>query len=132
VISGLNIAERRLPQDGRIQLNIAGRPIDFRVSTLPTQFGESVVLRVLDRSVVPWIWKTWACRTMCTRISPRTSNAQRHHRGDGSDRLRQNHHVLFRVAAAERGEENKLLTAEEPVEYDIDGIVQVNANQRLA
>ena len=52
VIAGLNIAERRLPQDGRIQLTIAGRPIDFRVSTLPTQFGESVVLRVLDRSIV--------------------------------------------------------------------------------
>ena len=52
VISGLNIAERRVPQDGRIQLPVAGRMIDFRVSTLPTQFGESVVLRVLDRSVV--------------------------------------------------------------------------------
>ena len=51
-MSGLNIAERRLPQDGRIQLTVAGKPIDLRVSTLPTQFGESVVLRVLDRSVV--------------------------------------------------------------------------------
>ncbi|MBT3192613.1 MAG: Flp pilus assembly complex ATPase component TadA, partial [Verrucomicrobia bacterium] len=52
VMSGLNIAERRLPQDGRIQLTIGGRPIDLRVSTLPTQFGESVVLRVLDQSNV--------------------------------------------------------------------------------
>src|SRR5437773_368194 len=52
VMANMNIAERRLPQDGRIQKNIAGRNIDLRVSTLPTQFGESVVLRVLDRSTV--------------------------------------------------------------------------------
>ena len=52
VMSGLNIAEKRLPQDGRIQLSIGGHQIDLRVSTLPTQFGESVVLRVLDRSSV--------------------------------------------------------------------------------
>ena len=52
VMANLNIAERRLPQDGRIQKNIAGRQVDLRVSTLPTQFGESVVLRVLDRTTV--------------------------------------------------------------------------------
>src|SRR5436190_17829957 len=52
VMSNLNIAERRLPQDGRIQMNLAGKQVDLRVSTLPTQFGESVVLRVLDRTVV--------------------------------------------------------------------------------
>ena len=49
VLSNLNIAERRVPQDGRIKMTIAGRPVDLRVSTLPTQFGESVVLRVLDK-----------------------------------------------------------------------------------
>src|SRR5438046_4415945 len=52
VMANMNIAERRLPQDGRIQKNIAGRSVDLRVSTLPTQFGESVVLRVLDASTV--------------------------------------------------------------------------------
>jgi type IV pilus assembly protein PilB len=52
VMSKLNIAERRVPQDGRIELNIRGNPIDLRISTLPTMFGESVVMRVLDRSVV--------------------------------------------------------------------------------
>src|SRR2546423_2773913 len=52
VMASMNIAERRLPQEGRIQKNIAGRSVDLRVSTLPTQFGESVVLRVLDRSTV--------------------------------------------------------------------------------
>ena len=48
----MNISERRIPQDGRIKMSIAGRPVDLRVSTLPTRFGESVVLRVLDKSVV--------------------------------------------------------------------------------
>ena len=52
VMANLNISERRLPQDGRINFPMANRQIDLRVSTLPTQFGESVVLRVLDRSAV--------------------------------------------------------------------------------
>src|SRR4029434_7609961 len=52
VMANMNIAERRLPQDGRLRKNMAGRAVDLRVSTLPTQFGESVVLRVLDRSIV--------------------------------------------------------------------------------
>ena len=51
-MSNLDIAERRLPQDGRIELNIGGNSVDIRVSTLPTLFGESVVLRILDRTVV--------------------------------------------------------------------------------
>ncbi|MEI3006129.1 MAG: ATPase, T2SS/T4P/T4SS family [Victivallales bacterium] len=52
IMSGLNISERRRPQDGRIQLKFGGKPIDLRVSTLPTQYGNLVALRVLDRSVV--------------------------------------------------------------------------------
>ena len=52
VIADLNIAEHRVPQDGRIKMTIEGRAVDLRVSTLPTQFGESVVLRVLDKSAV--------------------------------------------------------------------------------
>jgi len=51
-MANLDIAERRLPQDGRIELTVGGHPVDMRVSVLPTMFGESVVLRVLDRSVV--------------------------------------------------------------------------------
>src|SRR5437773_4605148 len=52
VMSNLDIAERRLPQDGRIELNVGGNQVDMRVSVLPTMFGESVVIRVLDRTVV--------------------------------------------------------------------------------
>ena len=51
VMANLDIAERRLPQDGRIELNVGGNPVDMRVSVLPTMFGESVVIRVLDRTV---------------------------------------------------------------------------------
>ena len=51
-MANLDIAERRLPQDGRIELTVGGHPVDLRVSVLPTMFGESVVMRVLDRSVV--------------------------------------------------------------------------------
>src|ERR1700741_1286224 len=50
VMSNLDIAERRLPQDGRIELNVGGNPVDMRVSVLPTMFGESIVIRVLDRT----------------------------------------------------------------------------------
>ena len=50
VISGINIAEKRVPQDGRIEMNISGKSYDFRVSTLPTVFGEKVVIRILDRT----------------------------------------------------------------------------------
>ena len=52
VMANLDITERRLPQDGRIELNVGGNPVDMRVSVLPTMFGESVVVRVLDRTVV--------------------------------------------------------------------------------
>ena len=52
VMADLDIAERRLPQDGRIRLTVGGHPVDLRVSVLPTMFGESVVMRILDRSVV--------------------------------------------------------------------------------
>src|SRR5438132_10111609 len=52
VMSNLDIAERRVPQDGRIELNVGGNQVDMRVSILPTMFGESVVIRVLDRTVV--------------------------------------------------------------------------------
>src|SRR5206468_5653442 len=52
VMANLDIAERRLPQDGRIELTVGGHPVDLRVSVLPTMFGESVVMRILDRSVV--------------------------------------------------------------------------------
>ncbi len=125
VMSGLNIAERRLPQDGRIQLSIGGRSIDLRVSTLPTQFGESVVLRVLDQSNVQ----------LSVENLGMPDDVYEKFTGDivkpngivivtgptGSGKTTTLYSGLKRVNTIDR----KLLTAEEPVEYNIEGIMQV-------
>ena len=125
VMSGLNIAERRLPQDGRIQISIGGRSIDLRVSTLPTQFGESVVLRVLDQSNVQ----------LSVENLGMPDDVYEKFTGDivkpngivivtgptGSGKTTTLYSGLKRVNTIDR----KLLTAEEPVEYDIEGIMQV-------
>jgi len=131
VISGLNIAERRVPQDGRIQLPVAGRMIDFRVSTLPTQFGESVVLRVLDRSTVSldlenigmpddiyqYFGEDIAKPNGIVVVTGPT----------GSGKTTTLYSALRRLNTVE----HKLLTAEEPVEYEIDGIVQVPIHEAI-
>lgn len=131
VMSGLDISERRLPQDGRIQLNIAGRPVDFRVSTLPTQFGESVVLRVLDQSAVGLELERLGMPDDVYENFTEDINMPNGiilvtgPTGSGK--------TTTLYAALDRRNEVgvKILTAEEPVEYDIDGIVQVNANHRI-
>ena len=131
VISGLNIAERRIPQDGRIQLPIAGRMIDFRVSTLPTQFGESVVLRVLDRSVVSLDLENIGMpddiyQYFCEDIEkPNGIVVVTGPTGSGKTT------TLYSALRRLNTVENKLLTAEEPVEYDIDGIVQVPIHEAI-
>ena len=131
VISGLNIAERRVPQDGRIQLPVAGRMIDFRVSTLPTQFGESVVLRVLDRSVVSLDLENIGMpddvyQYFCEDIDkPNGIVVVTGPTGSGKTT------TLYSALRRLNTIENKLLTAEEPVEYDIDGIVQVPIHEAI-
>ena len=131
IISGLNISERRRPQDGRIQLKANGKPVDLRVSCLPTSYGESVVLRVLDRSVV---------------------NLSLDSLGIGEDvleKLRELIHLpngillvtgptgsgktttLYSALGEINNPEDKLLTAEDPVEYDIEGIIQCPINDAV-
>ncbi len=131
VISGLNIAERRIPQDGRIQLPVAGRMIDFRVSTLPTQFGESVVLRVLDRSVVSLdlenIGMPDDVYNYFVEDIEKPNGIVVVTGPTGSGKTTTLYSALRRLNTIE----NKLLTAEEPVEYDIDGIVQVPINEAI-
>ena len=131
VISGLNIAERRIPQDGRIQLPVAGRMIDFRVSTLPTQFGESVVLRVLDRSVVSLDLENIGMpddiyQYFCEDID-KPNGIMVVTGPTGSGKTTTLYSALRRLNTIE----NKLLTAEEPVEYDIDGIIQVPIHEAI-
>ncbi len=131
VISGLNIAERRLPQDGRIQLNVAGRTIDFRVSTLPTQFGESVVLRVLDRSVVSLDMENLGFpddifENFGTDITkPNGIVIVTGPTGSGKTT------TLYSALRRLNQIESKLLTAEDPVEYDIEGLVQVPMHEAI-
>jgi type IV pilus assembly protein PilB len=128
VMANLNIAERRIPQDGRIQMAIAGRPVDLRVSTLPTQFGESVVLRVLDRSVVNLDLATLG---MPKEIFDEVCSIIERPNGifivtgpTGSGKTTTLYSCLGRINTID----SKLLTAEDPVEYEIEGIMQVPIN----
>jgi len=128
VMSNLNISERRLPQDGRISFPMANRQIDLRVSTLPTQFGESVVLRVLDRSAVNLELESLG---LPKNIGEYLSEAIQQPNGifvvtgpTGSGKTTTLYSCLRKVNTIDV----KLLTAEDPVEYDIDGIIQVAIN----
>lgn len=131
VLANLNIAERRLPQDGRIQMHIANRPIDLRVSTLPTQFGESCVLRVLDRSVVNLELENLG---MPTDVFEKLVELINLPNGiiivtgpTGSGKTTTLYSCLKRINKVEL----KLLTAEDPVEYDLEGIMQVPINEAV-
>jgi len=131
VMANLNISERRLPQDGRINLNLGHRQVDLRVSTLPTQFGESVVLRVLDRSAVNLDLKSLG---LPTYIGDYINEAILRPNGifvvtgpTGSGKTTTLYSCLRQVNTID----SKLLTAEDPVEYDIEGIMQVAVNEAL-
>ncbi len=128
VVGGLNIAERRLPQDGRIRLTLAGRAVDLRVSTLPTQFGESVVLRVLDQSAVRLelgqlgLPETVRCGVEEVIHRPNGIFLVTGPTGSGKTT------TLYSCLKLLNTPEAKLLTIEDPVEYEIDGVMQVPVN----
>src|SRR5579859_2160737 len=125
VMSGLNISERRLPQDGRINFAMGNRQIDLRVSTLPTQFGESVVLRVLDRAAVNLDIETLGfpkyVHDYVTEAILRPNGIMIVTGPTGSGKTTTLYSCLRRINTLD----SKLLTAEDPVEYDIEGIMQV-------
>lgn len=125
IVANLNISERRLPQDGRIALRIAGREVDLRVSTLPTKFGESVVLRVLDRANATLDVDNLGFPKY---IQDFTIDAIERPNGifvvtgpTGCGKTTTLYACLGRINRIE----SKLLTAEDPVEYDMEGIMQV-------
>ncbi len=128
VMSDLDIAERRLPQDGRIELNVGGNPVDLRVSVLPTMFGESVVMRVLDRTVVQLDLNKIGmdAGTLAKfRQIIRTPNGIVLVTGPtGSGKTT----TLYSALNELNDIETKIITTEDPIEYDIDGIVQVPVN----
>jgi len=131
VMANLNIAERRLPQDGRIQKNIAGRQVDLRVSTLPTQFGESVVLRVLDRTTVNLDIESLGMPDyiynylLHTIEKPNGIFIVTGPTGSGKTT------TLYACLNKINTIDSKVLTAEDPVEYDIEGIIQVPMNEGI-
>jgi type IV pilus assembly protein PilB len=131
VMSNLDIAERRLPQDGRIELAIGGNQVDIRVSTLPTLFGESVVLRILDRTVVNLdlnkigmpedtlvVWREviYKPNGIILVTGPTSSGKTT---------------TLYATLNELNTIEDKIITTEEPVEYDIDGLIQVPINSEI-
>ncbi len=131
VLANLNIAERRIPQDGRIKLTLGGRSVDLRVSTLPTQFGESVVLRVLDQSAVQLDITSLG---MPTDVFDGINEIIKRPNGifivtgpTGSGKTT----TLYSALRVINTTDLKLLTAEDPVEYEIEGIMQVPVNHAV-
>ena len=125
VMANLDIAERRVPQDGRIELTVGGHPVDLRVSILPTMHGESVCMRILDRSVVSLDLKNVGMddnimsefREVCNK--PNGIILVTGPTGSGKTT------TLYSVLSELNKLEDKLITTEDPVEYDIDGIIQI-------
>ncbi len=131
VMANLNISERRLPQDGRIELMVGGHPVDLRVSVLPTMFGESVVCRVLDRSVVSLDLNNVG---MDAQIMEQFRTVIAKPNGiilvtgpTGSGKTT----TLYSALSELNVIEDKLITTEDPVEYDIDGIIQIPINHDI-
>ncbi|MBA4016376.1 MAG: pilus assembly protein PilB [Pirellula sp.] len=125
VMANLDIAERRLPQDGRIELTIGGHPVDLRVSVLPTMFGESVVMRVLDRSVVKLDLEAVGMTPETLRdfreVIARPNGIVLVTGPTGSGKTT----TLYSALSELNDIADKLITTEDPIEYDIDGITQV-------
>jgi type IV pilus assembly protein PilB len=131
VLSNMNISENRIPQDGRIKMTIAGRPVDLRVSTLPTAYGESVVLRILDKSVVNLDLEALSLpsdimssiRDLVAR--PNGIFVVTGPTGSGKTT------TLYSALREVNQVDTKILTAEDPVEYEVDGIMQVAVNHQV-
>jgi general secretion pathway protein E len=132
LMARLNIAERRLPQDGRIKIKILGREVDLRVSTLPTLYGESVVMRLLDRSAGDFydLRSLGFDDQMLNRMEHFTSMPH----GiflvtgpTGSGKSTTLYSALKRINTSER----KIITIEDPVEYQMDGINQIHVNPQI-
>ncbi len=131
VMANLDIAERRLPQDGRIELTVGGNPVDLRVAVLPTIYGESVVMRVLDRGNV---------ELSLDRVGFRPDDLETFrgliHKPNGivivTGPTGSGKTTTLYAALAELNDiKTKVLTAEDPVEYDIDGLCQVQVNSEV-
>ncbi len=131
VMADLDIAETRLPQDGRIELTVGGKPVDLRVSTLPTMFGESTVLRILDRSVVALDLENLG---LFQQVKDRLRRFLELPHGivlvtgpTGSGKTT----TLDAMLNEANREDTKIITVEDPVEYALEGIGQIPVNEEI-
>ncbi len=130
IMAEMNIAERRLPQDGRISVTVEGRSVDMRVSSLPTQYGESIVLRILDKSGV---------RPQLSQLGFSERNLK-----SLNGLIRKPHGIFLATGPTGSGKTTTLysaiheihtpdvniITVEDPIEYELDGIRQSNVNEK--
>jgi len=131
VMAGVNVAERRLPQDGRLEAIIAGRKIDFRFSSLPTHYGESIVARVLDPKALRLGWDRLGFdATVVTRIKAildRPSGLFLVTGPTGSGKTT----TLYTAVAHLNHPRRKIVTVEDPVEYNLRGVQQVQVQEEI-
>lgn len=131
VMAGLNIAERRLPQDGRIKIKIAGKDVDIRLSVIPTAFGERLVMRILDRASVLLGISDLGMSSSDVKLFNRVINASNGivlvtgPTGSGKTT------TLYAALGELNSPERNILTVEDPVEYQIDGIGQIPVNSKV-
>lgn len=131
IMAGLNISERRRPQDGRIRMTVRGSSIDLRLSTMPTQFGESVVLRVLDQSRLKLDWKTLGFApeqiTALEKLirSPHGIVLVTGPTGSGKTT------TLYTALSKINNVDRKIITVEDPIEYSLAGINQVQVHPEI-
>ena len=131
IMARLDIAQRQIPQDGRIQMAVRGQDIDFRVATIPTLHGETVVLRVLDRSAVRFDWDALG---LASAVVDRFLAALRLPNGivlvsgpTGSGKTT----TLYTGLLALNSIERKIVTIEDPIEYHLDGVVQSQVKPQI-
>ncbi len=131
VMANLDVAENRLPQDGRIMMDIGTKSVDLRVSTLPTLYGESIVMRVLDKSVVSLsldqLGMNNDVKTKLRKAIDRPNGIILTTGPTGSGKTTTLYSCLREINKIEY----KIITAEDPVEYDIEGIIQIAINTKI-
>jgi general secretion pathway protein E len=131
IMAKLNIAERRLPQDGRIQLRVQGKELDLRVSTVPTSFGESVVMRILDRETVVFDFAslgfTDAFRERFVEVLQRPHGILLVTGPTGSGKTT----TLYTALSKINTPGVKIITVEDPVEYQLEGINQIQVKPQI-
>lgn len=131
VMAGLNIAEKRLPQDGRIGLKIAGRDVDIRVSTIPTQFGERIVMRLLDKTATVLDLEQVGIEgenlTAITKLIQKPNGIILVTGPTGSGKTT----TLYSCLALINSADINILTVEDPIEYQLEGIGQMQVNPKI-